>query len=76
MALFSVHVVLDHVQAIAMAGGGTPEANLSKVTVMRPQQGRPNQIFTLDAEKMIRDPRMSAFQVLPGDTIQVRDKIV
>jgi len=63
------------VQAIAMAGGGAPEAKLSKVTVMRPVAGQPNQIFVLDALKMIRDPNAAAFQVLPGDTVQVPDKI-
>jgi len=63
------------VEAIAMAGGGTPEAKLTKVRVMRPVEGGENQIFQLDAQRMIRDPKSAGFLVLPGDTIEVPDKL-
>lgn len=62
------------VAAIALAGGGTPDAKLTKVTVMR-MSGGEKKVVLIDAERMIKDPRTASFEVRPGDTIFIPDKV-
>ena len=65
---------INLLDAIAMAGGGTPKANLSKVTVVR-KMGEEKKQFVLDAKAMAQDTKTKLFVILPGDTISVPESV-
>jgi protein involved in polysaccharide export with SLBB domain len=60
-------------EAIGMAGGYTRIAN-DKITVTRTVSGR-EQVIELDRKAMSKDGSIKRFQVLPGDTISVGERI-
>jgi len=61
-------------QAIAVAGGYTRLGAPGRVSVQR-MQGSQKQVFRLDAGAMAKNPNVSLFMILPGDTITVGEKI-
>ena len=61
-------------QAIAVAGGYTRLGAPGKVTVQR-VLGRQKQVYRLDAGAMAKDPNVKLFDILPGDTITVGEKV-
>lgn len=66
---------INLLDAIAMAGGGTAKANLSKVTVVR-KVGEEKKQFILDAKAMAQDTKTKLFVILPGDTISVPESFL
>ena len=60
-------------QAIAVAGGYTRLGAPGRVTVQRVQGGQ-TQVYRLDAGAMAKNPNVSLFMILPGDTITVGEK--
>jgi polysaccharide export outer membrane protein len=61
-------------QAIAMAGGYTRLSAPGKVIVQRMDKGQ-KRIFRLDAASMAKDDRVTPFEILPGDTITVGERL-
>jgi polysaccharide export outer membrane protein len=61
-------------QAIAIAGGYTRLGSPSRVTVQRIVNGE-KQIYKLDAEALAKDRNAKPFPVLPGDIIEVGEKV-
>ena len=60
-------------EAIAMAGGYTRLGAPSKVSVRRVENGHP-QIYHVDADQLVEDPKQKAFQILPNDLITVGER--
>lgn len=65
---------IDLLEAIGLAGGFTRLANTSDVIVRRVLNGQAT-ITRLNAKKMADDSAASSFQILPGDTITVQERI-
>jgi polysaccharide export outer membrane protein len=65
---------LDFLEAIGMAGGFTRIANTKDVMVRRVVNGQAK-IIRIDANKISNDSTTSNFQVLPGDTITVQERL-
>ena len=61
-------------QAIAMAGGFTRLGAPTKVVVQRMEGGQ-KKIYRLDTAAMAQDERAEPFQILPGDTITIRERV-
>ena len=64
------NAAISLVQAVGMAGGYTRLAAPKKVLVKRTVNGQET-VQRLDVERMARDERAAAFEVLSGDTITV-----
>ncbi len=58
--------------AIAEAGGYTPDGNREAVIVRRNTDGVEN-IFTINAQEMAKEPSHKPFFVLPGDVVTVNE---
>ena len=65
---------LNLMEGIAMGGGYTRLAAPSKVTLQRNVNGV-LKVFYLDADAMARDQQNNPFQLQPGDTITVGERI-
>jgi polysaccharide export outer membrane protein len=65
---------LDLPRAIAIAGGYTRLGSPSRITVQRVVNGE-KQILKPDAEAMAKDKSAKPFAILPGDIIEVGEKI-
>lgn len=65
---------MNLLDAIATAGGYTRIGSPKKITVQRTVNGE-QRIFKLDASAMAKDKDSSPFEILPGDTISVGEKI-
>ncbi len=65
---------IDVLEAIGMAGGYSRIANPSKITVKRKVDGR-DTIIKLDGKKMANDAGSSRFEIMPGDTISVGERL-
>lgn len=61
-------------QGIAMAGGYTRLAASSKVTLQRVVNGSLS-VFELDAADMATNKKIKPFELLPGDTITVGERV-
>ena len=61
-------------QALAVAGGYTRLGAPGRVTVQRVQGGQ-KQVYRLDAGAMAKNPNVTLFMILPGDTITVGEKL-
>ncbi len=61
---------LDVIQAIALAGGTTPDAGLDQVGVVM-NSGDGQAVAVLDVERIMRDGTASAFLLQPGDRVVV-----
>lgn len=71
---FPANEKLNLLDGIAMAGGYTRLAQASKVTLQRNVKGQ-LKVFNLDAESMAKDQHTKPFNILPGDTITVGERI-
>lgn len=65
---------IDLLEAIGMAGGYTRLANPSKITLKRLLNGQ-EKIYKLDGKSMLNNQATERFQVLPGDSIIVGERI-
>ncbi len=65
---------IDLLEAIGLAGGFTRLANTSDVIVRRVLNGHAT-ITRVNAKKLADDSGTSSFQILPGDTITVQERI-
>lgn len=65
---------LNLLDAVAKSGGFTRLAAKSKVSVQRSVNGKLT-VFTLDVEVMAKDREHKPFEILPGDTITVDERI-
>lgn len=65
---------LSLLDGVAKAGGFTRLAARARVTLQRNVDGE-LKLFTLDADAMSKDPKNPPFQLLPGDTINVEERI-
>jgi polysaccharide export outer membrane protein len=65
---------IDLLEAIGLAGGFTRLANTSDVIVRRVLNGQAT-ITRVNAKKLADDSGTSSFQILPGDTITVQERI-
>jgi polysaccharide export outer membrane protein len=65
---------VDFLEAIGMAGGFTRIANTKDVTVRRVLNGQ-TKIIRINADKIAHDSGTSSFQILPGDTITVQERL-
>ncbi len=65
---------IDLLQAIAMAGGYTRIGNPKKVMVQRMVDGETKIFGPLDAKAMAEKKDSKSFEILPDDTITVREK--
>jgi polysaccharide export outer membrane protein len=65
---------VDVLEAIGMAGGYARSANPAKITLKRKVDGK-DTIYKLDGKKMANEASSSRFEVLPGDTISVGERI-
>jgi polysaccharide export outer membrane protein len=65
---------LDILEAIGLAGGFTRLANTSDVKVRRTVNGAAT-IIRIDAKKIANDSSAANFEVLPGDTITVQERM-
>lgn len=61
-------------EAIAMAGGFTRYANRSSVKIKR-KEGNIEKVFEISAKKLSDDPDTPQFFVLPGDRINVPERV-
>ncbi len=61
---------LDVIQAIALAGGTTPDAGLDRIGVVM-NSGDGQAVAVLDVERIMRDGTASAFLLQPGDRVVV-----
>jgi len=66
--------LVDLLEAVGMAGGYTKLANPAKITVKRIADGRES-IIKIDGKKMLKDPSIADFEIMPGDTIVVGEAI-
>jgi protein involved in polysaccharide export with SLBB domain len=66
--------LVDLLEAVGMAGGYTKLANPAKITVKRITDGRES-IIKIDGKRMLKDPSIADFEVMPGDTIVVGEAI-
>lgn len=66
---------INLLQAVALAGGFTRIANRGNVSVTREVNGQ-RMVYKLDAKSMGKDRDVSAFEVLPGDTIVVDEGLL
>jgi protein involved in polysaccharide export with SLBB domain len=65
---------IDLNEAVGMAGGYTRLANPSKITLKRLVNGQ-EKIFKLDGKRMLDNQATERFQVLPGDSIIVGERL-
>jgi polysaccharide biosynthesis/export protein len=65
---------IDFLEAIGLAGGFTRLANTKDVTVRRIVNDKAI-IIRVDANKIANDSGTSSFQILPGDTITVQERL-
>lgn len=65
---------IDLLEAIAMAGGYTRSSESTKITVKR-NVNNSEQVFTVNAKKMAKEPQSPRFIVLPGDTITIPESL-
>ena len=65
---------LNLLEGLAMAGGYTRLAAPNKVTLQRNVNGEVK-VFHLDADAMARDKTNKPFQILPGDTVTVEERV-
>ena len=65
---------LNLIQVIGMAGGYTRLADSSRVTLKR-IVSRKEKVFKLDAKSMARDEASKAFEIQPGDIINVGERL-
>ena len=65
---------LDILEAIGLAGGFTRLADTTDVMVRRLTDGKAS-IIRINARKIAKDSEASNFEVLPGDTITVQERI-
>ena len=65
---------IDLLEAVAMAGGYTRIAEPGKITVKR-RVGEKEQVFTVNAKRMAKNPGTERFTISPGDTITVAESI-
>lgn len=65
---------IDLLEAIAMAGGFTRIGKASNIAVRR-HAGDSSKIFTVNADKMAKDPNAERFMISPGDDIRVAETI-
>ena len=65
---------LNLLEGLAMAGGYTRLAAPNKVTLQRNVNGEVK-VFHLDADVMARDKTNKPFQILPGDTVTVEERV-
>ena len=61
-------------QAVGLAGGFTRLANPAKITVKRTSGGR-DSVVVVDGKRMAGDQSTASFQILPGDTISVAERL-
>lgn len=66
---------VDILTAIAKAGGFTRLANPAKVTVRRVTEGH-EEVFSLDAKRLMNDTTSSRFYIQPNDTISVAERFL
>lgn len=66
---------LNLIEAIALAGGYTRLGSPTRVTVQRIVSGEKRTFRNLDAEAMAKDKNTKPFLILPGDMIEVGEKI-
>jgi polysaccharide export outer membrane protein len=71
---FPPNTKLNLLNGIAMGGGYTRLAAPSKVTIQRNMNGE-LKIFTVDAQAMASDRKNPPFQLQPGDTITVTERV-
>ena len=65
---------IDLPRAIAIAGGYTRLGSPSRITVQRVVNGE-KQVLKPDADAMVKDKNAKPFPILPGDIIEVGEKI-
>ena len=65
--------VVTLLQAIAMAGGFTRLANEGKIVITRTLGGK--KTIALDTKSASLDPASKPFEILPDDTITVRERV-
>ena len=65
---------IDLLQAIARAGGFAPNAKETAVIVSRTVDGQ-KRTFAVDARAQSRNPNSPPFEILPGDTIEVKESV-
>ena len=65
---------IDLMEAIGMAGGYSRIANPSKITIKRSTNGEQT-IYKIDGKDMLNKEATERFQVMPGDTILVGERI-
>ena len=65
--------VVTLLQAIAMAGGFTRLANEGKIVITRTLGGK--KTIALDTKSASLDPAIKPFEILPDDTITVRERV-
>ena len=61
-------------EAVAMGGGFTRYASLTSVKVKR-KEGTGEKVYEINAKKLADDPNTPAFYVLPGDSINVPERV-
>lgn len=66
---------IDILAAVAKAGGFTRLANPSKVTVRRVTEGH-EEVFNVDAKRLMSDKTSSRFMIQPDDTISVGERFL
>ncbi len=65
---------LDLLGAVALAGGFTPDANTSHITVRRTVDGK-DVIITVNAKELSGNTNVGAFMVQPNDSISVPQRM-
>ena len=71
---FPDNTTLNVLQAIGMAGGTTRNADPGRVYVKR-RVGAKEIVLKMDARRMAKDPSLTPFDILPGDTITVPNTV-
>lgn len=65
---------LNLLQAIGIAGGYAPAANMARVSIKRQIHGK-EVVLRFNAKKMARDEKFPAVEVMPGDMITVEERL-
>lgn len=71
---FPDNTTLNVLQAIGMAGGTTRNADPGRVYIKR-RVGTKEIVLKMDARRMAKDPSMTPFDILPGDTITIPNTV-
>jgi polysaccharide export outer membrane protein len=66
---------LDLIEAIALAGGYTNNANPKRVIVRRQQDEGDAKLYRVDARRLAKDPEARPFELAAGDTITIPERI-